>query len=74
MFLYLAKWFQRSRGSKIDQPEKELPMVAIFVNIPSINTSYQDPVYLAKRFQRRSLQCEKLTDDGRQVIEKRGQN
>jgi hypothetical protein len=32
MFLYLAKWFQRSRGSKIDQPEKELPMVAIFVN------------------------------------------
>jgi hypothetical protein len=46
MFLYLAKWFQRSRGSKIDQPEKELPMVAIFVNIPSINTSYQDPVYL----------------------------
>jgi hypothetical protein len=47
--------------------------MSIFIDrIPSINTSYQDPVYLAKQFQRRSLQCEKLTDDGRQVIAKRG--
>jgi hypothetical protein len=30
---------------------------------PSIDASYQVSVHLAKRFQRRRLKCEKLTDD-----------
>jgi hypothetical protein len=37
---------------------------------PSIDTSYQVSVHLAKGFQRRILKCEKLTDDGRQVMAK----
>ena len=35
----------------------------------SIDVSYQVSVHLAKRFRRR-LKCEKLTDDGHQVMEK----
>jgi hypothetical protein len=35
---------------------------------PSINASYQVSVHLAEGFQRRRLKCEKLTDDGRQVM------
>ena len=37
---------------------------------PSIDVSYQVSVHLAKRFQRRRLKCEKLTDHGRQVMAK----
>jgi len=37
---------------------------------PSKDASYQVSVHLAKRFQRRRLKCEKLTDDGRQVMAK----
>ena len=37
---------------------------------PSIDASYQVSVHLAKRFQRRRLKWEKLTDDGRQVMAK----
>ena len=40
---------------------------------PSIGASYQVSVHLAKRFQRRRLKCEKLTEDGddrRQVMAK----
>jgi hypothetical protein len=37
---------------------------------PSIDASYQDSVHLAKGFQRRRLKCEKLTDDGYQVMAK----
>jgi hypothetical protein len=37
---------------------------------PSIDASYQVSVHLVERFQRRRLKCEKLTDDGRQVIAK----
>ena len=37
---------------------------------PSIDASYQVSVHLAERFQRRRLKCEKLTDDGRQVMAK----
>jgi hypothetical protein len=37
---------------------------------PSIDASYQVPLHLAERFQRRRLKCEKLTDDGRQVMAK----
>jgi hypothetical protein len=36
----------------------------------SIDASYQFLVYLASKFQRRRLQCKKLTDDGRQVMAK----
>ena len=37
---------------------------------PSIDASYQVSVHLAEWFQRRRLKCEKLTDDGRQVMAK----
>ena len=37
---------------------------------PSIDASYQISDKLALRFLRRRLQCEKLTDDGRQVMAK----
>jgi hypothetical protein len=37
---------------------------------PSIDASYQVLVHLADGFQRRRLQCEELTDDGRQVMAK----
>jgi hypothetical protein len=36
----------------------------------SIDDSYQVSVHLAQWFQRRRLKCEKLTDDGRQVMAK----
>ena len=36
----------------------------------AIDASYQVLLHLAKRFQRRRLKCEKLTDDGRQVMAK----
>ena len=37
---------------------------------PSIDASYQVSVHLAEGFQRRRLKCEKLTDDGCQVMTK----
>jgi trehalose/maltose hydrolase-like predicted phosphorylase len=37
---------------------------------PSIDASYQVSVHLAEGFQRRRLKCEKLTDDGCQVVAK----
>jgi hypothetical protein len=37
---------------------------------PSLDASYQVSVHLAKRFQRRRLKCEKLTDNGHQVMAK----
>jgi hypothetical protein len=37
---------------------------------PAIVASYQVSVHLAEEFQRRRLKCEKLTDDGRQVMAK----
>jgi hypothetical protein len=52
-----------------------LPMVAMFVNGSERNeqslyiyASYQVSVHLAKRFQRRRLKCEMLTDDKRHVM------
>jgi hypothetical protein len=35
-----------------------------------IDASYQVLLHLAEGFQRRRLKCEKLTDDGRQVMAK----
>ena len=37
---------------------------------PSIDASYQVSVHLADGFQSRRLKCEKLTDDGCQVMAK----
>jgi hypothetical protein len=37
---------------------------------PSIDASHQVSDQLALRFQRRILKCEKLTDNGRQVMAK----
>ena len=37
---------------------------------PSIDASYQVLAHLAKLFQRRRLKCDKLKDDGRQVMAK----
>jgi DNA-binding MurR/RpiR family transcriptional regulator len=57
--------------------KQELPVMAMFVNRssnlyrgPSIDASYQVLVHLAEGFQRRRLKCEKLTDDGHQVMAK----
>jgi hypothetical protein len=36
----------------------------------AIDASYQVLLHLAEGFQRRRLKCEKLTDDGRQVMAK----
>jgi len=36
---------------------------------PSIDASYKFSVHLAMRFQRRSLKCEKLTDDRRWTMD-----
>jgi hypothetical protein len=37
---------------------------------PAIDASYQVSVHLAEGFQRRRLKCEKITDDGCQVMTK----
>jgi hypothetical protein len=36
----------------------------------AIDASYQVSLHLAEGFQKRRLKCEKLTDDGRQVMAK----
>ena len=41
-----------------------------FYRGPSIDASYQVSVHLPEGFQMRRLKCEKLTDDGRQVMAK----
>ena len=41
-----------------------------FYRGPAIDASYQVLLHLAEGFQRRRLKCEKLTDDGRQVMAK----
>ena len=37
---------------------------------PSIDASYQVSAHMVEGFQRRKLKCEKLTDDGHQVMAK----
>ena len=44
--------------------------MSILYRGPSVDASYQISDQLALRFQRRRLKCEKLTDDGRQVMAK----
>jgi hypothetical protein len=36
---------------------------------PSIDASFQISVHLAEGFQRSRLKCERLTDDGRQMMD-----
>jgi hypothetical protein len=76
-------WPSGFRGEdffKSANQKQELPVRAMFVNGlgqnehlyrgPSIDASYQVSVHLAEGFQRRRLKCEKLTDDGCQVMAK----
>jgi hypothetical protein len=44
--------------------------MSILYKGPSIDASYQVSVHLAEGFQRRILKCEKLMDDGCQVMAK----
>jgi hypothetical protein len=44
--------------------------MSIIYRGPSIDAFYQISDQLALRFQRRRLKCEKLMDDGRQVMAK----
>jgi hypothetical protein len=44
--------------------------MSILYRRPFIDASYQVSVQLVEGFQRRRLKCEKLTDDGRQVMAK----
>ena len=44
--------------------------MSILYKGPSIDASYKVSVHLGEGFQRRRLKCEKLTDDGRQVMAK----
>jgi hypothetical protein len=44
--------------------------ISILYKGPSIDVSYQLSVHLAKGFQRRRLKCEKLTNNGCQVMAK----
>jgi hypothetical protein len=44
--------------------------MSILYRGPSIDASYQVSVHIAEGFQRRRLKCEKLTDDGQQVMAK----
>jgi len=79
--VHLAKRFQRRRFFfKSANQKQELPVAAMFVNGsgqneqnyrgPSIDSSYRVSVHSSEGFQRRRLKCEKLTDDGRQVMAK----
>ena len=75
--VHLAKRFRRRRFLKICQSETRIACggcllidrdkISNLQRGPSIDASYQVSVHLAKRFQRRRLKCEKLTDDGRQT-------
>jgi hypothetical protein len=77
----LAKRFQRRRFLIIDQSETKIAYGghvciwirtkrAIFIkDLPSsIDASYQVSVHLTKRFQRRRLKCEKITDNRGRTI------
>jgi hypothetical protein len=76
MFRFI--WPSGFRGedfSKSANRKQELPVATMFVNesgqnMQSLDASYQVSVHLAEGFQRRRLKCEKLTDDGCQVMAK----
>ena len=77
----LAKWFQRRRFF-YNRPIRyknclwrpcllmDRDKMSNLYKGSSIDASYQVSVHLAEGFQRRRLKCEKLTDDGHQVMAK----
>ena len=79
VLVHLAKWFQRRRFFR-NQPIRnknclwqpclltDRDEMSNLYRGPSIDAPYNVSVHLAKRFQRRRLKCEKLMDDGRQVM------
>ena len=79
--VHLAKRFQRKRFFR-NQPIRnknclwqpcllwDRDEMSNLYRGPSIDASYQVSVYLAKGFQKRRLKCEKLRDDGCQVMAK----
>ena len=79
--IHLAKRFQRRRFFR-NQPIRnknglwrpcllmDRDEMSNLYRGPAIDASYQVSVHLAKRFQRRRLKCEKLTDDRCQVMAK----
>ena len=80
--VHLAKWFERRIILK-NRPIRnknclwrpyllmDQHKMSNLYRGPSIDASYQVSVHLAKGFQRRRLKCEKITDDGRQVMGKK---
>ena len=81
ILIHLAKRFQRRRFLR-NQPIRnknclwqtcllmDLDEMSNLYRGPAIDASYQVLLHLAEGFQRRRLKCEKLTDDGRQVMAK----
>jgi hypothetical protein len=79
--IHLAKWFQRRRFFR-NQPIRnknclwqpclltDRDEMRNLYRGPSIDASYQVSLQLVEGFQRRKLKCEKLTDDGHQVMAK----
>ena len=81
VLIHLAKLFQRRRFFR-NQPIRnknglwwpclltDWDKMTNLYRGPFIDASYQISDQLALRFQRRRLKCEKLMDDGRQVMAK----
>ena len=81
VLIHLARWFQRRRFFR-NQPIRnkncmwrpcllmDREKMSNLYRGPSIDASYHVSVHLAEGFQRRRLKCEKLTDDGHQVMAK----
>ena len=81
IFIHLAKRFQRRRcfRNQTIRNKNCIWRTCLLMDRDEINNLYRGPVidvsyhvllHLAKGFQRRRLKCEKLTDDGRQVMAK----
>ena len=63
--------FRGEEFKKSANQKQESPVAVMFVNGSGRNEqSLQRTFHLAERFQRRRLKCEKLTDDGCQVMAK----
>jgi hypothetical protein len=70
--------FREEDLKKSANQKQEFPMVAMFLNGSGQNEQSLErtfhrcflPSFLAEGFQRRRLKCEKLTDDGCQVMAK----
>jgi hypothetical protein len=77
--VHLAKRFQRRRFKKIGQSETRIACgghllmdqddMSILYREPSIDASYQVSVHLVEGFQKRRLNCEKLTDNRRRTMD-----